>query len=146
LSGWLRGPILIDQREIPGRAAGQGLSDQTQPRRGSDGMSKAAVRELSALLRAAVTRGGGNGSAVTTDEFAAQLSTRVWLFVGATPELIERGRAVRQRDQQQVKWARGLVRGIYQHAQTADRVARGLLDLLDHEIRTYQEEREARRR
>ena len=99
-------------------------------------MSKAAVRELSAPLRAAVTRGGGNGSAVTTDEFAAQLSTRVWLFVGATPELIERGRAVRQRDQQQVNWARDLMGGMFRHAQTADRVARGLVDLRDHGIRT----------
>ena len=109
-------------------------------------MSKAALRELSALLRAAVARAGGNGSAVTTDEFAAKLSTRVWLFVGATPELIERGRAVRQRDQQQVNWARDLVGGMLRHPQTADRVARGLVDLLDDEIRTYQEEREAHRR
>jgi hypothetical protein len=38
------------------------------------------------------------------------------------------------------------VRAMLQHAQTADRVARGLVDLLDHEIRTYHEEREARRR
>jgi hypothetical protein len=109
-------------------------------------MSKAALRQLRALLRAVVTRAGGNGSAVTTDEFAAQLSTRVWLFVGAMPELIERGGAVRQRDQQQVNWARDLTGGMFRHAQTADRVARGLVDLLDHEIRTYQEEREARRR
>jgi hypothetical protein len=78
-------------------------------------MSKAALRQLRALLRAAVTRAGGNGSAVTTDEFAAQLSTRVWLFVGAMPELIERGGAVRQRDQQQVKWARDLTPRTFRH-------------------------------
>jgi hypothetical protein len=59
-------------------------------------MSKAALRELSALLRAVVTRAGGNRSAVTTDELAAQLGTRVWLFIGAKPELIERGGVVRR--------------------------------------------------
>jgi hypothetical protein len=109
-------------------------------------MSKAALSELSTLLRETVTRAGGKGSAVTMDKLAAQLSTRVWLLIGATPDLVKRGRGVRRRDQQQVNWARDLVGGMLRHPQTADRVARGLVDLLDDEIRTYQEEREAHRR
>ena len=40
-----------------------------------DCMSKAALSELSTLLRETVTHAGGKGSAVTMDKLAAQLST-----------------------------------------------------------------------
>jgi hypothetical protein len=109
-------------------------------------MSKAALSELSTLLRETVTHAGGKGSAVTMDKLAAQLSTRAWLLIGATPDLVERGRIVRRRDQQQFNWARDLVGGMLRDPQTADRVAWGLVHLLDDEIRTDQEEREAHRR
>jgi len=72
-------------------------------------MSKAALSELSTLLRETVTHTGGKGSAVTMDKLAAQLSTRVWLLIGATPDLVELGCIVRRRDQQQFNWARDLV-------------------------------------
>jgi hypothetical protein len=73
-------------------------------------MSKAALSDLSTLLRETVTHAGGKGSAVTMDKLAAQLSTRVWLLIGATPDLVERGRIVRRRDhQQQFNWARDLL-------------------------------------
>lgn len=109
-------------------------------------MSKDALNQLRELLRTAVTRAGGDlrGEALTM--LAAHVKTRVWLIVGVVPDLAELGAPARSRDQERVTWARDLLRGMLPGFEAVDRIARGLVDLLDDEIRTYQEKSHRRER
>ena len=106
----------------------------------ADGMSKDALNQLRELLRAAVTRAEGDLTGEVT-MLAAHVKTRVWLIVGVVPDLAELGAPPRSRDQGRVTWARDLLRDMLPGFEAVDRIARGLVDLLDDEIRTYQEKR-----
>jgi hypothetical protein len=111
-------------------------------------MSKDALNQLRELLRAAVTRAGGDLTGEALNMLAARVKTRVWLIVGTVPDLTELGATVRSWDQGRVTWARDLLGGILSgfEQRAVDRIARGLLRLLDDEIRTYQEKRHRRER
>ncbi len=102
-------------------------------------MSKDALNQLRELLRTAVTRAGGDPTGEALAMLAAHVKTRVWLIVGVVPDLAELGAPARSRDQGRVIWARDLLRGMLPGFEAVDRIARGLVDLLDDEIRTYQE-------
>jgi hypothetical protein len=111
-------------------------------------MSKDALNQLRELLRAAVTRAGGDLTGEALNMLAARVKTRIWLIVGTVPDLTELGATVRSWDQGRVTWARDLLGGILPgfEQRAVDRIARGLLRLLDDEIRTYQEKRHRRER
>jgi|GEM_PF-4159930 len=102
-------------------------------------MSKDALNQLRELLRAAVTRAGGDLTGEALTMLAAHVKTRVWLIVGVVPDLAELGTPARSRDQGRVTWARDLLREMLPGFEAVDRIARGLVALLDDEIRTYQE-------
>jgi|RhiMetdeSRZDD1v2_1073273.scaffolds.fasta_scaffold08796_4 hypothetical protein len=102
-------------------------------------MSKDALNQLRELLRTAVTRAGGDLTGEALAMLAAHVKTRVWLIVGVVPDLAELGAPARSRDQGRVTWARDLLRDMLPGFEAVDRIARGLVDLLDDEIRTYQE-------
>jgi len=102
-------------------------------------MSKDALNQLRELLRAAVTRAGGDLTGEALTMLTAHVKTRVWLIVGVVPDLAELGAPTRSRDQARVTWARDLLREMLPGFEAVDRIARGLVDLLDDEIRTYQE-------
>ena len=104
-------------------------------------MSKDALNQWRELLRAAVTRAGGDLTGEALTMLAAHVRTRVWLIVGVVPDLAELGASARSRDQGRVTWARDLLRDMLPGFEAVDRIARGLVDLLDDEIRTYQEKR-----
>src|ERR1700730_2388871 len=106
-----------------------------------DAMSKAALNQLRELLRAAVTGAGGDLTSEALTMLAAQLKTRVWLMVGVAPDLAELGARARSRDRQRTSWARDLLLDMLPGFEALDRIARGLGDLLEDEIRTYQEKR-----
>jgi hypothetical protein len=104
-------------------------------------MSKDALNQLRELLRAAVTRAGGDLTSEALTMLAAHLKTRVWLIVGVAPDLAELGARSRSRDRQRISWARDLLLDMLPGFEALDRIARGLGDLLEDEIRTYQEQR-----
>jgi hypothetical protein len=109
-------------------------------------MSTDALNQLREMLRAAVTRAGGDLTGETMTLLAAEAKARVWLFVGAVPELTELGATVRSRDPGRVTWARELVGSILPGFERRDRIAQGLVGLLDDEVRTYRETRKRRER
>ena len=109
-------------------------------------MSKDALNQLRELLRTAVTRAGGDLTGEALTMLAAHVKTRVWLIVGVVPDLAELGASARSRDQGRVTWARDLLRDMLPGFEAVDRIARGLVDLLDDEIQTYQEKSHRRER
>jgi hypothetical protein len=107
-------------------------------------MSTDALNQLREMLRASVTHAEGELTDEAMTLLAAEAKARVWLFVGAVPELTELGATVRSRDQGRVTWARELLGSILPGFERRDRIAQGLLGLLDDEIRTYRETRKRR--
>jgi hypothetical protein len=107
-------------------------------------MSRDALTQVSEMLRAVVTRAGGDLTDEAMTLLAAEAKARVWLFVGAAPELTELGATVRSRDQGRITWARELVGSILPGFERRDRIAQGLVGLLDDEVRTYREKRQRR--
>lgn len=109
-------------------------------------MSREALKELRAVLQVTLMRAGGDLNAARMDELAADLKSRIWLFVGASPDLIWRGTDARQRDQGRVNWARALVGEMLRDVEFVERAARGLADVLEDEARLYRRDQERRRR
>ena len=61
-------------------------------------MSTGALNQLREMLRASVTHAEGELTDEAMTLLAAEAKARVWLFVGAVPELTELGATVRSRD------------------------------------------------
>jgi len=103
-------------------------------------MSKDALSQMQGLVQAAVrdARGDMRGDALA--RLAASLEPQVWLIVGAMPDLIAVGIAARSLDLGRLNWARAVLEEILNFdEQVVERIARGIVVLLDDEIRLYRE-------
>jgi len=103
-------------------------------------MSQDALNQMRDLVRAAVRQAQGDMSDVLTT-LAARLEPQVWLTVGAIPDLAALGTTSRSLDHGRLNWARSVLKSILQALDelAVERIARGIVVLLDDEIRAHRE-------